>query len=101
MARRYMLVKVVCERKLTDQGFRDAMIDSVMRYFGELGFSHIDPKVVKFDANSSTAIVSCDRSATSEFESSMTLITGRAEMPMSFLVLRVSGTIKGVTKELR
>jgi RNase P/RNase MRP subunit POP5 len=93
-----MLVKLVCERKLTDQQFHDALDYSVRRYFGELGFSRIDPKVVRFDEDSSTGIVSCERPSASELESALALITKHAQIPMTALVLRASGTIKGVRK---
>jgi RNase P/RNase MRP subunit POP5 len=93
-----MLVKLVCERKLTDQQFHDALDYSVRRHFGELGFSRIDPKVIKFDPDSSTGIVSCERSAASELEAAMALITKHAEIPITVLVLRVSGTVKGIRK---
>jgi len=98
MTRRYLLVKVVCDRKLTNEQFHEALNNSARRYFGELGLSRIDPRIINFDAESSTAIVSCERTATSEFESAMALITGYAETPMSLLVLRVSGTVKGAAR---
>jgi len=98
VARRYILVKIVCDRKFTNEQFHDALYDAVTRFFGELGVTRIDPRIVKFDMESSTAIVSCERSATPEFESALTLITGDAEVSMTLLVLRVSGTIKGATK---
>jgi RNase P/RNase MRP subunit POP5 len=98
MTRRYMLVKLVCERKLTDQQFHDALDSSVRRYFGEFGFSRIDPRIIRFDADTSTGIISCERRAASELESAMALITGHAEIPITVLVLRVSGTIKGIRK---
>jgi RNase P/RNase MRP subunit POP5 len=98
MARRYMFVKVVCDRKLTNEQFHDALNNSTRRYFGEVGFSRIDPRIIKFDSDSSTAILSCERTATSEFESALALITECAETPMSLLVLRVSGTVKGAAR---
>ena len=98
MARRYLLVMVVCDRKLTNEEFHEALDDSAKRYFGELGLSRIDPRVLKFDVDSSTAIVSCERNAAHEFEAAMALVTGDAEAPMSILVLRVSGTVKGAAK---
>lgn len=93
-----MLVKLVCERKWTDQQFHDALDYSVRKYFGELGFSRIDPKIVKFDTDSSTGIVSCERRGASELQSAMALITNHAQVPITVLVLGVSGTIRGIRK---
>jgi RNase P/RNase MRP subunit POP5 len=98
MARRYLLVKIVCDRKLTNEQFHETLINSTRRYFGELGLSRIDPRMIEFDAVSSRAIVSCEQTATSEFESAMALITRHDETPMSVLVLRVSGTVKGAAR---
>jgi RNase P/RNase MRP subunit POP5 len=98
MARRYMLVKLVCDAKLTDEQFHDILDYSVRRNFGELGFSRIDPKTIRFDTDSSTGIVSCERAAAYELETAMALITKHAQIPVTALVLRVSGTIKGVQK---
>ena len=98
MTRRYVLFQVVCDFELTDQQFHEALDDSVRRYFGEVGFSRIDPKIVEFDTESSTGIVSCERGAASELESAMTLISKHSEKPLIVLVLRVSGTVKGVRR---
>lgn len=101
MARRYILVKIVCDRKPTNEQFHEILDNSVKRYFGELGASRIDPRVVKFDVECSTAIVSCERSATSELQTALTLTRGDAESSMSFLVLHISGTVKGAAKGIR
>jgi len=98
IAKRYILVKIVYERTLTKEQFHEAVANSVKQYFGELGLSRIDPRIMKFDVESLTAVISCERSATSELESALSLVTGYAEMPISLLVLRVSGTIKGAAK---
>jgi RNase P/RNase MRP subunit POP5 len=97
MPRRYILVKVVCDRKLTNEQFHEVLNNSTRCYFGEIGLSRIDLKIIRYDAASSTAIVSCEREAKSELESAMAMITRYAETPTSLLVLRVSGTVKGVT----
>jgi len=98
MATRYLFVKLICDRMLTNEQFHDALKNSVIRYFGELGVSRIDPRIMKFDDVSSTAIISCNRDATAELLSALALVTDYAETPVCMLVLRVSGTVKGATK---
>jgi RNase P/RNase MRP subunit POP5 len=98
MARRYVLVKVVCDRKLTNEQLNEVLNSSTKRYFGELGLSRIDPRIIRFDVDSSTAIISCERTATPEFGAAMALITTYAEASMSLLALRVSGTVKGAAR---
>ena len=101
MTRRYMLVKAVYEHKLTDQQFHEALDCSIRKHFGELGFARIDPKIVQFNTDTSTGIVSCDREAAPELESAIALISRHAEIPISVLVLRVSGTIKAIRRVLK
>jgi len=99
MATRYMLVKIICDRKLTNEQFHELLKNATIRYFGELGTSRIDPRIMKFDTASSTAIISCNRDAASELQSALALVSDYAETPVSMLVLRVSGTVKGTTKQ--
>jgi len=98
MTRRYILVKVVYDRKITNEQLDEALNSSAKRYFGEVGLSRIDPRIIRFDADSSTAIISCERNATPEFGAAIALITTYAEAPMSILPLRVSGTVKGAAR---
>ena len=101
MARRYALVKLISEKKLTDQQFHETLDYTIKRYFGEVGFSRIDPRIMEFDSDSWTAIVSCERSAVPELAAALSLITKHAEVPFVILVLRVSGTIKNIRKRLK
>jgi len=96
MTKRYLLVKLVCESQVSNQQFDEALNASVQKYFGEVGFSRINPKVVRYDVPSSTGIVSCDSTALADLESAVSLIAKGSENSMSALVLRVSGTIKGL-----
>ena len=98
MAKRYVLVKVDCKNKITDHQFYEALTLSIRKYFGELGLTRIDPKVMRFDSDSAMGIVSCNRSATGDLGSAIALITQASEMPLTLLILRVSGTLKGVRK---
>jgi RNase P/RNase MRP subunit POP5 len=98
MKRRYLLVKIICNKTLSDEHFRDALADSVRRYFGEIGFSRIGPRLVRVDHNTSTAIVCCNQGEVSQLESALALISEHLEEPVAPLVLRVSGTIKALRK---
>jgi RNase P/RNase MRP subunit POP5 len=95
MTRRYVLFRVICNSKVTDQQFHETLVHSIRRHFGEIGFSRIDPKIIEFNPESLTGIVSCDRAACSELESAMALITKYLETPLTVLSLRISGTVRG------
>jgi RNase P/RNase MRP subunit POP5 len=98
MPRRYLLVKTLYDRALTDQQFHDALNTSVHTHFGDIGFARIDPRIIKSDQTTSTSIVSCEKSAVRELESALALITDCEGTPVTVLVLAVSGTIKGLRK---
>jgi RNase P/RNase MRP subunit POP5 len=98
MPRRYLLVKVLYGGALTDQQFHDTLNASVRTHFGDVGFSRIDPRIIKSDQSTLTSIVSCEKRAVRELESALALITECGGTPLVVLVLAVSGTIKGLRK---
>lgn len=98
MPRRYLLVKVLYGGTLTAQQFHDALNTSVRTHFGDIGFSSIDPRIIKSDQNTWTSIVSCERSGVRALESALALITDFGGTSVAVLVLAVSGTIKGLRK---
>ena len=100
-ARRYVLVKAVCQSELMEQQFREALEQSVRTCFGELGSSRMDPKIIRFDVASSTGIVSCEQNAVKELETALALVTEYSRTDLTLLALRVSGTIRGIRKGAR
>ena len=98
LTRRYFLLRIVSDTKLTSEQLIELINDSARRNFGELGLSRVNPRIIKFDMSSSTTVVSCEPRATNEFGAALALITGNAEGPVRILVLRISGTIKGASR---
>ncbi len=98
MSKRYLLVKVISERPLSREQFGDAVIDSVRRNFGEIGLSRIDPRLVRYDVNKSSAVVACKRGGETELQAAMALISESSGAQFVPLVLRVSGTIRALGK---
>lgn len=101
MSRRYLSVKIIASLGLTDQQFRGMLEHSVRTCFGELGLSRIDPKTIRVNTNSAIAVVSCERNSVAELEAALALTTEYAGGKISLLVLRVSGTIKGLRKSVK
>ncbi len=101
MVRRYLLVKAVSERPLSSEQLATALIDSVRRCYGEVGLSRIDPKLMRFDPGRSEAIIACKKDGARELQAAIALIYEASDVPIVPLVLRVSGTIKGLGKKLR
>ncbi len=98
MPKRYLLVKVISERPLSREQFGDAVIDSVRRNFGEIGLSRIDPKLVRYDVDRSSAVVACRKGGETELQAAMALITESLGTSLVPMVLRVSGTIRALGK---
>ena len=99
MSKRYLLVKLVSERPMSREQFGDVMIDCVRRNFGEIGLSRIDPRIVRYDANESRAIVACKTGGATELQAAMALISEASGTPIVPLVVRISGTIKALGKK--
>jgi len=98
MPRRYLLVKVLTDESVTEEQFRELLMNSVRKSFGEIGYARIDPKLVRFDSKRSAAIVACRPSMVTELEAALSLVRGDERAPMAPIVLQVSGTIKGLRR---
>jgi RNase P/RNase MRP subunit POP5 len=101
MSKRYFLVKVFSEHRLSKEGFELALVGSVRRLFGEFGLARIAPKVMRFDAASSEAVVACSKEGAEDLQAALGLVSGTAESTITAITLRVSGTIKGLRGKQR
>ncbi len=99
MSRRYLLVKLVSEKPLSREEFGNVMMDSVRRNFGQIGLTRIDPRLVRYDAARSNAIIACKRGSETELQAAMALISESSGTPVAPLVLHVSGTIRALGKK--
>ena len=99
MRKRYLLVKAICERPLSLQLFEAALISSVRGLFGDFGLARIDPKIVRFDASSLEAVIACNGERAEDLQAAIGLISDTAQSKMGALTLRVSGTIKGLSRK--
>jgi RNase P/RNase MRP subunit POP5 len=98
MSRRYILVKIISDKPLSRDQFGSALADSVRGNFGEIGICRIEPKVVRYDATRSRAIVACRASAVDELQAAVTLISQVAGASVALLVIGVSGTIRALAR---
>jgi RNase P/RNase MRP subunit POP5 len=76
-------------------------MDSIRRSFGEFGLARIAPKLIKFDATRSEAIVGCSKDGTEDLQASIGLIPDSQETTITAITLRVSGTLKGLRRKQR
>ena len=70
--RRYLLIRIYSENltAISGEQFIDALMSSVRKYFGEIGVSTIDPKLLRFDPHRSEAIVACQKKSRERIASS-------------------------------
>jgi RNase P/RNase MRP subunit POP5 len=101
MSKRYFLVKAISERRLSSEGFELALVGSVRRLFGEFGLARIAPKVIRFDATNSEAVIACNKEGAEDLQAAISLISGNAETTIAAITLRASGTIKGLRRKQR
>jgi RNase P/RNase MRP subunit POP5 len=101
MTRRYFLVKLMSERAMSSEEFGRALTESVQKHFGLFGLSRIDPKLVRFDAGQSQAIVGCKKEGAQDLQAAMALISDISDLTVAPITLRVSGTIKGLRSKKR
>ena len=99
MAKRYALVKVVSKSKLAPERFESALTESVRRCFGEFGLARIGPKLIRFDAARSEAVVACNKEGMEDLQAAIGLILDQPEGTITAITTRVSGTLKGLRKQ--
>ena len=98
MSRRYLLIKVCSTAAVTGEHFTQALTASILKYFGEVGLSRINPKLIRFDSDESKAIVAYAKDHAGEMQAALALICQIGDSEVSTLPLKASGTIKGLGK---
>jgi RNase P/RNase MRP subunit POP5 len=99
LSRRYFLIRLVSDRPVSSEQFGKAVADSVRRCFGEFGLSRIDPRLIRFDPQRSEAVLACNKDGAEELQAAIAMLSNELDDAMAALVLRVSGTIKGLRKK--
>jgi len=97
VSRRYLYIKVYCERTVTEEQFSQALWASILKYFGEIGLSHIAPKIISYDSRKSSAVVAFAKDYVTELHAALAFITRVNESDTLMLPLKTSGTIKGLS----
>ena len=94
-------MKAISKHDLTRDQFELDLMSSVRRLFGEFGLARIAPKVVRFDASRSEAILACNKEGAEDLQAAVGLISGTSETAVIVLTVRISGTIKGLKRRQR
>ena len=100
MRKRYLALKVESEEPLSERDLIGAIWDSVLQLFGEYGASQTNLYLVEFDPESGCAILRCSHKAVDLVRASITAITRVNEKSVAIHVVRVSGTLRALRRNV-
>lgn len=95
--KRYIAFEINSTNKIHRQELVNALFDSIISLFGDVGASSINPALMTFDGK--FGIIRCLREKTMETRAGLACINNIHGMGISILVLGISGTIKGATEK--
>ena len=101
MTRRYVLVKMMSDHAVTEEQLGSVLNAAVSKSFGDIGFARIAPKLIRFDPAKSEAVIACKREMVHELEAAVARVSTCGDFSVTPLVVRVSGTIKGLKQRKR
>lgn len=96
-----MLVKVVADKAPTKGELQEALLSTAARFFGEVGLSKMNPRVVRYDEKDWLAVIGGRRQALDDLRAALALVTEIAGQPAAMLVLRSAGTIRSLVHKHR
>jgi RNase P/RNase MRP subunit POP5 len=96
MSRRYLLIQIYSRQPVTREQFTEALTTAILKHFGDVGLSRIEPKVIRFDSHESKAVVAYAKNCADEMQAALALIREIGESEASALSMKASGTIKGL-----
>ncbi|MDH7595292.1 MAG: Rpp14/Pop5 family protein [Candidatus Bathyarchaeia archaeon] len=97
---RYLAIKIESTQPIDEKEFKQTVWNTISRLFGEYGASKTGLVVVEYDANKNRAILRCANVATEIIRASLTSITEIDTKPAAVHVIRASGTLKSLHKNL-
>lgn len=98
--RRYLALKVDSEEQLEPSAVSDAIWNAVLRLFGEVGASQAGLYTVRSDKESSLIVLKCSHKALPMVRASVASITNVDGKRAAIHVLRVSGTLKALSRKV-
>ena len=99
--RRYLALLVETEMLPTEREIIDAVWESVMRLYGEVGASQTGLSLIDFNAERKVAIIRVSLASLNIVRASLAALTSVAGKAASVQVLSVSGTLKALISGLK
>jgi len=97
---RYLLVKILAEKAITDRAFSLGLETAVEHLFGHVGLVEISPRVVSYNHERSTALVRCSAEGVQKLRATLALITEMENNRIAAFILGVSGTMRCLRQRL-
>ena len=94
--RRYLQFKVVSERNHPENDVADSIQRGVMKLYGIVGLSRIEPSLLEFNEEGQIGILRCSHLCLRQMRASLSFITSIGDSNAMIYVLRVSGTLKSL-----
>ena len=94
-------MKIIADNYLNKEKLNSVINFAIKRVHGERGLMEIDPHIISYNAKSNESFIRCRNSSVNKLRASLTLITNFDEHTMSIFVLKASGTLKSLKKELK
>lgn len=98
---RYLGFKILSSTPIGKREVDEGIRRSIAELFGAYGLSRIEPKVIEYDEERSMGILRCNRPHLPMLRASLASITSIGRDPAALFVLRVSGTLKSLRKDLQ
>ncbi len=99
--RRYLALKIDCDREITGTRLVEAIWNAVTQLFGEYGASKVDLGLVAYNAVEKAAIVRTAQASISVTRAAIASITAIDSEPVAVHVMRVSGTIRSLAEKMK
>jgi len=99
--RRYLALKIDCDREITGRKLVEAIWNAVIQLFGECGASKVMVGLVAYNAVEGAAIIRTAQASLVMTRTAIASITEIDSEPAAIHVLRVSGTIKTLIEKAK
>jgi RNase P/RNase MRP subunit POP5 len=97
--RRYLAIKIESSQA-TGRDVYNAILDSILKLFGEYGASQTDLRLIDYDPENMQAVLRCSHDALPLVRASIPCVTRVGNEPASLHVQLISGTLKSLRRKL-
>jgi RNase P/RNase MRP subunit POP5 len=96
---RYLDIQIESEEPLEEDDVKDAVWNAVFQLFGEYGASKAGLFLINYDKQKKEAVLRCSHKALPVVHAAIVSITKIKDKPAALHVLKISGTIKSLSKK--